>query len=225
MKPLGSDMEELDRMDFRTRSPIPAGIQEKIADRLEAELDGVNAVVIVDQFDSADEGLISGYLLGRICQMSEKHPDKLFYADSRARPGDFAGMTVKCNHLEAALSAGIEPHANNMPEIARRLLEKTRKPAYITCGERGVIASGYDGATLSPAVPAEGPIDIVGAGDAASGGIIAALCSGAPPFEAAFFANLVSSITIKKLGVTGTASPDEIIAAAGPFAGLSAVKL
>ena len=27
MKPLGSDMEELDRMDFRTRSPIPAGIQ------------------------------------------------------------------------------------------------------------------------------------------------------------------------------------------------------
>ena len=225
MKPLDDEMRELDRMDFRTRSPVPEEIQKNLADKLEAALEDINAVVVVDQFDSADEGLISRYLLGRLRRMAENRPEKLFFCDSRARPGDFAGMTVKCNHYEAALSAGLAPDDDNLPGIAGALTEITLKPAYITCGEKGVIAAGRGGASLSPAIPAQGPLDIVGAGDAASGGIVAALCSGAPPAEAAFFANIVSSVTIKKLGVTGTASPAEVEAAAVPFTNLRPITL
>jgi len=225
MKPLDTEMREMDRMDFRTRAPIPQNVAELLAGRIETALDNLNAVIIVDQFDASDEGLVSGYFLNRIYAMAQKRPDVLFYADSRARPGDFAGMTVKCNHIEAALSAGLTPDWRNMPEIARRLMAKTGRPAFITCGEQGVVSVDGTGVTLSPAVRAEGPLDIVGAGDAASGGIIAALCSGAPPEEAAFFANLTSSITIKKLGVTGTASPEEVLGAAGALESLMASRL
>jgi sugar/nucleoside kinase (ribokinase family) len=63
-----------------------------------------------------------------------------------------------------------------------------------------------------PAFPVEGPIDIVGAGDATTAGIVCALASGATLVEAAYLGNLVASITIRKLGTTGTASPEEVLA-------------
>ena len=63
-----------------------------------------------------------------------------------------------------------------------------------------------------PAIPVEGPIDPVGAGDSASAGLVSALTCGAPLPEAAALANLVASVTVRKIGVTGTASPTEILA-------------
>ena len=62
-----------------------------------------------------------------------------------------------------------------------------------------------------PAFPVSGEIDICGAGDAASSALVASLCVGAESFEAARLANLVSSITIRKIGETGTATPQEIL--------------
>ena len=55
-----------------------------------------------------------------------------------------------------------------------------------------------------------GPIDIVGAGDAATSGIVTALLAGADELEAAELGNLVASITIRQLGTTGTATPDQL---------------
>jgi len=55
-----------------------------------------------------------------------------------------------------------------------------------------------------------GPIDIVGAGDSTSAGIACAVATGASLTEAAAFGNLVASITIRRLGTTGTASPAQV---------------
>ena len=62
-----------------------------------------------------------------------------------------------------------------------------------------------------PTYPVSGPIDVTGAGDASNAGIIIALSSGLTPTEAAMVACAVSSITIEKIGETGTASMDEVI--------------
>jgi hypothetical protein len=43
-------------------------------------------------------------------------------------------------------------------------------------------------------------------------GIVAALCAGAVPFEAAFVGNLISAITIQVIGTTGTATRSQILA-------------
>lgn len=61
-----------------------------------------------------------------------------------------------------------------------------------------------------PAVPVAGPIDPVGAGDSASAALISALACGADLCEAASFANVVASITVRRIGETGTASPGEV---------------
>ena len=62
-----------------------------------------------------------------------------------------------------------------------------------------------------PAVKVEGPIDIVGAGDAATAGIVSALCCGASTEEAALIANLAASITVQQIGTTGTATREGIL--------------
>ena len=62
-----------------------------------------------------------------------------------------------------------------------------------------------------PGYPVSGPVDIVGAGDSASSGILLSLLAGATDMEAAAVGNLVASITVQQLGTTGTASPQQVI--------------
>jgi bifunctional ADP-heptose synthase (sugar kinase/adenylyltransferase) len=57
----------------------------------------------------------------------------------------------------------------------------------------------------------EPPIDIVGAGDTFIAALGAALASGASNVEAAELACLAASITVKKIGITGAASPEELL--------------
>ena len=61
--------------------------------------------------------------------------------------------------------------------------------------------------------PVANPVDICGAGDSFSAGAAMALVVTGDPIQAAQFGNLVAGITIMKKG-TGTASPQEVLAAA-----------
>ena len=56
----------------------------------------------------------------------------------------------------------------------------------------------------------DGPIDIVGAGDASSAGIVLGLVLGLSREQAAKLACAVSSITIQQLGCTGTATVGQV---------------
>jgi sugar/nucleoside kinase (ribokinase family) len=93
----------------------------------------------------------------------------------------------------------------------RSLAGISQTPVFMTCGSEGI--SLFDSAAIYhfPALPISGPIDIVGAGDSVSAGIVSALCAGASLEEAAQLANLVASVTIRKLGSTGTASRSEVL--------------
>ena len=62
-------------------------------------------------------------------------------------------------------------------------------------------------------MPAPGPVDPTGAGDSATAGIVPALALGASPVEAAAIGALVAGLTVRQLGTTGTATPDQVLAA------------
>ncbi|HOX33340.1 MAG TPA: PfkB family carbohydrate kinase, partial [Spirochaetales bacterium] len=64
-----------------------------------------------------------------------------------------------------------------------------------------------------PAIRVEGPVDPTGAGDSFTAGALLALAAGASPLEAALVGNLVASITVRRLGETGTARPEELFGA------------
>ena len=94
----------------------------------------------------------------------------------------------------------------------RKLSERTGRVALCTCGEEGMLVAESDGtASLVPGFRVAGPVDVVGAGDAASSGFVLSILAGATPVEAAAVGNLVASITVQQLGTTGTASPRQVV--------------
>ncbi|HPP12455.1 MAG TPA: PfkB family carbohydrate kinase, partial [bacterium] len=62
-----------------------------------------------------------------------------------------------------------------------------------------------------PTIALSENIDITGAGDTVTAVMSAALASGATLLEAAQLANMAASVTIRKIGTTGTACPEEIL--------------
>ncbi|MFQ6095570.1 MAG: PfkB family carbohydrate kinase, partial [Candidatus Bathyarchaeia archaeon] len=89
--------------------------------------------------------------------------------------------------------------------------KKARRPIYITMSEKGAILITKSDHHHLPAAPTEPPIDPVGAGDTFIATIAAGLAGGANPVEAGIMANLAAGVIIKKLNITGTASPEEIL--------------
>jgi len=97
-------------------------------------------------------------------------------------------------------------------EFGQALFARTGKPVFVTIGEQGIVVVTAEGAWHIPAVPVTGEVDITGAGDSVTGGLVPALCLGAHPVEAATIGNLVASITIQQIGVTGTATRVQVLA-------------
>ena len=87
-------------------------------------------------------------------------------------------------------------------------------PLFITLGEKGCLVLSNGESHLVPAVRISPPVDPVGAGDTFLAALTAALAVGASPLEAARLGHLAASVTVRKLGITGAASPEEIMAAA-----------
>ena len=64
--------------------------------------------------------------------------------------------------------------------------------------------------SMCTAYPVRGPIDVVGAGDAVTANLAAALAAGADAREAMELAMAAASLVIHQLGTTGTASVAQI---------------
>jgi sugar/nucleoside kinase (ribokinase family) len=122
---------------------------------------------------------------------------------------------MKCNHLEALKAVypdwNGEADEAKLKECALVQTQRMRKPVFITWGSSGIVAAHGDKAVRIPAIKVEGPIDICGAGDSATAGIVSSLTSGASIEEAALIGNIAASVTIRQIGTTGTASAEKIL--------------
>jgi bifunctional ADP-heptose synthase (sugar kinase/adenylyltransferase) len=211
MRPAGDGVwHELNRLDVRSRSPLSAAATAEICRRVESVFRTSDGLIVLDQLVDENCGVVNATVRDAIEQLARQAPGKLVYIDSRRYLGHFAAGVLKGNRSEVLTAAGKGADAdlsNSLVELAR----KTGRPAYCTMGELGIlVARPGQEPILVPACPVSGPIDIVGAGDAATSGIVAALLSGASELEAAAMGNLVPSITIQQLGTTGTATPEQL---------------
>jgi bifunctional ADP-heptose synthase (sugar kinase/adenylyltransferase) len=212
------DFEETNRLDHRNIRPTLPGIEEQIIASLWALAPGIDAILVVDQLTTEGYGVITPGVREALSKIALENKKLVVYADSRAFIGKFKNTIIKCNDHEALSIVKGKNVPHNEPvgldeagSCLSVLAELSGKEVFVSCGSRGVLVRGKDGKPeLSPAIPVSGPIDIVGAGDACSAGIVSALCCGASPEEAAFMGNLCSSITIQVIGTTGTASREQL---------------
>ena len=207
LQPDGS-WQEQNRLDFRNFEEPPMELQKQLLENLESCLKSVDAVILLDQFFQRNLGVITDYVREKIAGLARKYPDVIFYADSRSFIREFRNVIVKCNNFELMAGKGDPEDPEALQSRAQELAGE--KPVFVTRGSKGMLVLAGGQAIPVPAFRVEGPIDICGAGDASSAGIVLGLSLGLAPEEAALLGCAVSSITIQQIGVTGTATVPQV---------------
>jgi len=205
--------QELNRFDFKNWSPTPAVLQGAIISELDELVGQLDAIIILDQVDVPGTGVVTQRVLDRIKILAKENSDLLVIADSRRSLRDFPPVIFKMNaaELKSLIGAKEELSFDDVGKTAAELALKNCRSVFVTLAEKGIVGTSADGHySHVPALPLRGEIDIVGAGDAVSANLAAAIAAGASLPETIELANAAASVVIHKLGTTGTASVGEI---------------
>jgi rfaE bifunctional protein kinase chain/domain len=203
---------EHERLDIRSREPLPTRYTMQLADHLETLAPRIDGIVYADQMPEHGAGVVDAHIHAAIGRIAAAHPQLAMYADSRQRIGLFRDVVIKPNVHEArAALSGATAAPNDNVVLARLLAEQTRRPVVMTLGPAGVLVYENGVTTHISGIPVDCPIDVVGAGDSVMAALAVSTAAGATLVEAAEIAMLVAAVTIRKLGTTGTASPAEIL--------------
>jgi rfaE bifunctional protein kinase chain/domain len=204
---------ELNRLDRKNWTPTPAALQGLLVERLRDIARFVDAVIVLDQVDLPETGVVTTRLLKTISELVREDPDLLFLADSRRGLHGFPPVIFKMNAAELRALTGETAGRGleNTQELALALTERNGRSVFVTLAGEGMVGTTARGEVQHvPALPLRGPIDVVGAGDAVSANLTAALAAGAGLKETLELANAAASVVVHKLGTTGTANIAEI---------------
>ena len=203
--------EETHRIDIQNRRPTPEEAERRVIGNLLDIERRVDAIICLEQLKDKDCGMFTDAVIETLSLMNSRGAARVL-VDSRFNIAKFRNVIKKCNDAEILAAAEIDAGKaeSAVDDALLKLGAGSSLPFFVSCGERGfkLLYNGRveDVPTCSP----PGPYDICGAGDSAMAGLACALSSGAEPAEAAMFGNLVASITIQQIGVTGTATREDV---------------
>ena len=206
---------EQERIDIKNRHSIPLQIETAILTNLEKIIEEVDGLIIADQVEERNFGIITDNVRNKLIELGQKYPQKVIFADSRARIGLFKNMYIKPNKFEAyraiyGQNKKGEITMNEAGHYGMQLSRKTNRSVIVTLEKDGAMVCKKSKTTHISGIPVAGEIDPVGAGDSFSAGFTVAKCATASDEAAAFMGIVIASITIQKIGTTGTASPEEV---------------
>lgn len=197
----GEQPRELNRLDIKNRTPTSLAVEKILTEYLDECWRDIDALIVVDQVSEPDCGVVTRRVRDRIAELAAGTPSKFVLVDSRENIFEFRNVCVKPNEREA----------DGHPDGPQMFALENGRHVFLTRGESGIHVFDPTGReTHVPAYPVSGPTDIVGAGDSTSAGIACAVMAGATFEQAAALGNLVASITIQQIGVTGTATPEQV---------------
>ena len=209
----GRKPQEDARLDFINTRPLSPETEESLLSALETALEKMDGLVIADY---QPVGVITARVTQGLLELARKQAKKPFVVDSRQRAREFRQLILKPNEAEASRlffpdRAAAEVAPADLAQAALQHNQQTGNPIIITRGEQGCLVA-VDGECVSlQGAHVPPPVDPVGAGDAFLAAFTAALASGANALESACLANLAAAVTVTQIGITGTASPEDII--------------
>lgn len=211
-------VQQVARFDRENTTGLSEETEAELVQRVARALKEMDAVVLQDQTEVAGTGVITQ----RVVQAAAARADRLSVGDSRNRLGGMVGVGVVVpNEYEATVAAGVhggpgEPITDDrVNQAGQILLERLgSEHVIVTRGGRGATLFSRGRTPVAvPTVPAEGPLDVTGAGDTMTAAVAVGMAAGLDAEEAAALGNLGAGVTVRKLGTTGTATPDELRAA------------
>jgi rfaE bifunctional protein kinase chain/domain len=209
----GRPPRELNRLDSKNWSPTPAAVEDCLIATLREHAEQLDALVIMDQVDVAETGVVTRHVLDAVGELACRRPKRRILADSRRSLRDYPKVCLKMNRAELAVMLDGPPLAGlaDAQQAATELARRHGRDVFVTLAEDGLLGATPGGELVHlPALPVRGPIDIVGAGDAVTANLAAALAAGASLSESLELANAAASVVIHQLGTTGTASVEQI---------------
>jgi rfaE bifunctional protein kinase chain/domain len=209
----GRPPRELNRLDSKNWTPTPCEIEDQLIDALDHAAQRIDALVVLDQVDVADTGVVTRRMLAAVGRIAAEHPELPILADGRRGLAGFPAVSWKMNRAEIGLLIGQTSlmHIDAVKIAAAELARKNGREVFVTLAEHGLVGASPSGELVHvPALPTRGEIDIVGAGDAVTANLITASAAGAELDESLALANAAASVVIHQLGTTGAASVDQI---------------
>lgn len=201
------------RIDFAVTDPLAPDVEDAVIESLARVAGEIDVLCVSDQFKY---GVVTDRVREYVCSLAAA--GLRVVVDSRDRIALYRDCILKPNLQEAqrALSLPVcdecEVSAEQALLLADRLLDAGQCAALITLGAGGCVYADADTRFHIPAFPVDPPIDFCGAGDTYLSMFAAAIAAKFPAPVACRLAHAASGVTIKKIGQTGTASREEIVA-------------
>jgi rfaE bifunctional protein kinase chain/domain len=200
-------VEDKPRVDHINTRTLPDEVEDQLIANFHSAYRDFDIILIADQAETDHGGVISPALREMICDVAERHPEKIVIADSRNRIEQFRNVIAKPNGQEADRACrkviGVIDYVRLRKTIGSR-------PLVVTRGAEGAMLIAEKGEIQIPAPLTDQPVDICGAGDSFAAGLALTLHVTGDIETAVRLGVLVSGITIMKKG-TGTASPAEVL--------------
>lgn len=204
---LSDTVYEDPRLDFFADRPISAESEERIISEFKKMTEQVDVVCVCNQFEN---GVITENIRALIGELGKS--GKKIVVDSRNNIGKFQFVTVKPNETEFCRAFGVNALESEQYETyAFNFANAKHCRVLLTLGADGCLYCDGKTATRVPAKKVEGPIDICGAGDTFNSAFSCMFATGCDPVICAEIAAAASAVTVKKIGVTGTATREEIL--------------
>jgi len=209
-KPFAGNKEQ-NRLDFGTTKSITESILENIILQFCLQLGSFDGVILNEQFFKP---LLNQKAFEQI-QFELNQVNKLAIADLRSQGNLAKDVILKINwnefvHLTHCQESAIEDLDEIKHQLSKILINRS-KGILLTLGEKGIIYADKQTFVYEKALPTQGEIDTVGAGDMVVAAFMAAMLAGATEAEACQFANICAHISIHKIGETGSATTLEIM--------------
>lgn len=198
------------RLDFENRAPINEETENKVIQYLRELAKKVNVLCVADQFRY---GIVTDKVREEIISLAKNGLTVI--CDSRYNIGKYTSCILKPNEVECwravyGNDGFINAGENEFLKAADSLAIRNNARVFCTLGDKGsYVTDGNNGERIG-AKALSGELDICGAGDTSLSAFSLAVTAGAPLNKAAALAGLASAVTVKKIGMTGTASAEEI---------------
>lgn len=199
------------RIDFDNFDPIPEEDEERLLTFIDSVAGSADVICVSDQ---KFYGCITPRVRERLIQLS-KNGCKVV-VDSRDRIALYNDVILKPNEVEGfrAVHAEGDPRNADFDDFinaANKLALNNESKVCMTLGEKGSVCVDGNNVHHMPAYKIMPPIDFCGAGDTFLSAFSCAVAAGAALCEAAALANIAAAVVIQKIGITGTASKEEIV--------------
>lgn len=202
------------RLDFENRESINEETENKVIEYLRELANKVDVLCVADQFRY---GIVTDKVRDEIISLAKNGLTVI--CDSRYNIGKYTDCILKPNEVECWRAVFnndgfINASEEEFLDAANKLAIKNNARVFCTLGANGSFVTDGETGIRIGAKKLEGELDICGAGDTSLSAFSLGITAGAPMEKAAALAGLASAVTVKKIGMTGTATAEEIEAIA-----------